>query len=189
MTQLTRSFNIGAVFALILLMLALSISVVASPGSASLAATRAMPVQPVPQTRLSVVHTDEGFPVLAMPYLGTVRFMIAQSEIPDVLVPSVVPSAEPTLPQGSPTPQSSRVSTNVSNSAAVNSTGNGFSLDKIVGSISPFFIIALIPLLFVIGALFYFFFMGDQDRGTPDEDQQADAGLSNVDEDSEWREL
>jgi hypothetical protein len=115
--------------------------------------------------------------------------MIAQSEIPDVLVPSVVPSAEPTLPQGSPTPQSSRVSTNVSNSAAVNSTGNGFSLDKIVGSISPFFIIALIPLLFVIGALFYFFFMGDQDRGTPDEDQQADAGLSNVDEDSEWREL
>lgn len=189
MTQFTRSFNIGGVFALILLMLALSIYVVASPGSASLAATHAIPVQTVPQTRLSAVHTDEVFPVVAMSYLGTVRFVIAQSEIPDVLVPSVVPSAEPTLPQGSPTPQSPRVSTNVSHSAAVNSTGNGYSLGKIVGSISPFFIIALIPLLFVIGALFYFFFMGDQERGTPDEDQQADTGLNNTDEDTEWREL
>jgi len=189
MTHFTRSFHVGAAFALALLIFALSICVVASPSSASLAATRAMPVQAVPQTRLSAVHTDEVFPVVAMSNLGTVRFIIAQSEIPDVLVPSIVPSAEPTLPQGSPTPQSPSVSTNVSNSAAVNSTGNGFSLGKIVGSISPFFIIALIPLLFVIGALFYFFFMGDQDRAAPDEDQQADAGLSDSDEDTGWREL
>jgi hypothetical protein len=189
MTQLTHSFNIGAVFILILLMLALSIHVVVSPGSASLAAPRAMPVQTVPQTRLSTVHTDEVFPVVAMSYLSTVRFVIAQSDIPDVLVPSVVPSAEPTLLQGSPTPQSPKVSTNVSKSATLNSTGDGFSLGKIVGSISPFFIIALIPLLFVIGALFYFFFMGDQDRRAPDEDQEADAGLSNADEDAGWREL
>jgi len=189
MTQLTRSFNIGAVFTLILLMLALSIHVVASPSSASLAAPHAMPVQTVPQTRLSTVHTDEVFPVVAMSYLSTVRFVVAQSEIPDVLVPSVVPSAEPTLLQGSPTPQSPKVSTNVSKSATLNSTGNGFSLGKIVGSISPFFIIALIPLLFVIGALFYFFFMGDQDRRAPEEDQEADAGLSNADEDTGWREL
>jgi hypothetical protein len=189
MTHFTRNFHVGAAFALALLMLALSICVVASPSSASLAATRAMPAQAVPQTRLSAAYTDEGFPVVAMPYLGTVRLIIAQSEIPDVLVPSVVPSAEPTLPQGSPTPQSPSVSTNVSNSATLSSTGNGFSLDKIVGSISPFLIIALIPLLFVIGALFYFFFMGDQDRGTPDEDQEADAGLSNADEDTGWREL
>ena len=189
MTHFTRSFHVGAAFALALLIFALSICVVASLGSASLAATRAIPVQAVPQTRLSAVHTDEGFPAVAMPYLGTVRLIIAQSEIPNVLVPSVVPSAEPTLPQESPNPQSPTVSTNVSNSAAVSSTGNGFNLGKIVGNISPFFIIALIPLLFVIGALFYFFFMGDQDRGTPDEDQQADAGLSNGDEDTGWREL
>jgi hypothetical protein len=189
MTQLIRSFNIGAVFALILLMLALSIHVVANPSSASLAATCTTPVQTLPETRLSAVHTDEVFPVAAVSYLGAVRFLIAQSEIPDVLVPSVVPSAEPTLPQGSPTPQPTGISTNVSNSTTLNSTGNGFSLGKIVGSISPFFIIALIPLLFVIGALFYFFFMGDQDRGTPDEDQEADAGLGNAGEDTGWREL
>jgi hypothetical protein len=189
MTHFTRSFHVGAAFALALLIFALSICVVASPSSASLATTRAMPVQAVPQTRLSAVHTDEGFPVVTVPYLGTIRLIIAQSEIPNVLVPSVVPSAEPTLPQGSPTPQSPSVSTNVSNSAMLNSTGNGFSLGKIVGNISPFFIIALIPLLFIIGALFYFFFMGDQDRGAPDEDQQADADLGNADEDTGWREL
>jgi len=189
MTQLTRSFNIGAVFALILLMLALSIHVVASPGNASVAATLATPVQTVPQTPLSAVHTDEILPVLTMSYLGTVRFMLAQSDIPDVLVPSVVPSAEPTLPQASPTPQSPRVSTNVSNNATLNSTGNDLSLSKIVGSISPYFIIALIPLLFVIGALFYFFFIGDQDRGTPDEDQQAEVEPSNTEEERGWREL
>lgn len=189
MTQLTRSFNIGAVFALILLMLALSIHFMASPSSASVAATHATHVQTVPQTRLSAAHTDELLPISAMSYLGTVRFIIAQSDIPDVLVPSVVPSAEPTLPQASPTPQSPRVSTTVSDSATQNSTGNGLDLGKIMGSISPYFIIALIPLLFVIGALFYFFFMGDQDRGTRDEDQQAEAGLSDADEDTGWREL
>lgn len=189
MTQLKRSFNVGAVFALILLMLALSIHVVASPGSASLAETHATPVQTVPQTRLSAAHANDVFPVAAVSYLGAVRFLIAQSDIPDVLIPSVVPSAEPTLPQGSPTPQPPKVSTNTSNRTTLNSTGNGFSLGKIVGSISPFFIIALIPLLFVIGALFYFFFMGDQDRGAPDEDQEADAGLGNADEDTGWREL
>jgi hypothetical protein len=189
MTQLTRGFNIGAVFALILLMLALSVHVLASPCSASLAAAHATPVLTLPQTRLSSVHTDEVFPVAAVSYQGAVRFLIAQSDIPDVLIPSVVPSAEPTLPQGTPTPQLPTVSTNASNRTTGNSTGNGFGLDKIVGSISPFFIIALIPLLFVIGALFYFFFMGDQDRGAPDEDQETNAGLDNAGDDTGWREL
>jgi hypothetical protein len=189
MTQLKRSFNIGAVFALILLMLALSIHVVASPCSALLAATHATPVQTLPQTRLSTVHSDEVCPVARVSHLGAIRFLVAQSDIPDVLVPSVVPSTEPMLPQGSPTPQPPTLSTNTSNRTTVNSTGNGFSLGKIVGSISPLFIIALIPLLFVIGALFYFFFMGDQDRGAPDEDQEAEAGLDNAGDDTGWREL
>jgi flagellar basal body-associated protein FliL len=77
----------------------------------------------------------------------------------------------------------------VSESTTQNSTGTSFDLGKIVGSISPFFIIALIPLLFVIGALFYFFFMGDQERGVSDEDQEADAELSYADEETGWKEL
>ncbi|MGZ4852663.1 MAG: hypothetical protein ACXV3D_05685, partial [Halobacteriota archaeon] len=165
------------------------IHVVASPTSAALAATHTTPVETVPQTKLSAVYTGDVFPVAAASYLGTVRFLIAQSEIPDVLVPSVVPPAEPMLPQESPTPQASRVSPNTSNSTTQNTAENGFSLSKIVGSISPFFIIALIPLLFVIGALFYFFFMGDQDRGAPSDEKEADVQFADASEDTGWREL
>jgi flagellar basal body-associated protein FliL len=77
----------------------------------------------------------------------------------------------------------------VSKNTTQNSSGTSFDLGKIVGSISPFFIIALIPLLFVIGALFYFFFMGDQERRVSDEEQEADAELSNAGEDTGWRKL
>jgi hypothetical protein len=189
MAQIKRRFNAGAVFALVLLMLALSIHVILTPSSASLVSTRAPPVTTAPQTLFSTTHTGNVPPLAAVSYSGIVRFLIAQNDIPDVLVPSVVPSAEPTFAQNSPTPQPARVSTNVNKITTQNSAGNSFDLGKIVGSISPFFIIALIPLLFVIGALFYFFFMGDQERRVSDEEQEADVELSNAGEESGWREL
>jgi hypothetical protein len=188
MAQIKRRFNAGAVFALVLLMLALSIHVIIAPSGASLVSTHATPVTTASQTLFSAAHT--GSPALVtVSYPGIVRFLIAQNDIPDVLVPSVVPSAEPTFAQNSPTPQPAKVSTNVSKNTTQNSTGTSFDLGKIVGSISPLFIIALIPLLFVIGALFYFFFMGDQERRVSDEDQEADAELSNASEETGWREL
>jgi hypothetical protein len=198
MAQIKRRFNAGAVFALVLLMLALSINVIVTPSSASLVSTHATPVTTAPQPLFSAAHTSNVPALVAVSYPGIVRFLIAQNDIPDVLVPSVVPSAEPTFAQASPTPQPAKVSTNVSKNTTQNSTGTGFDLGKIVGSISPFFIIALIPLLFVIGALFYFFFMGDQERRVSDEDQErrvsdedqeADAELSNASEETGWREL
>jgi hypothetical protein len=217
MIKIKRRFNARAVSVLVLLTLALSIHVIATPCSASLVMTHATPVAVAPQTLLSIAHTGNAFPVaVAVPYLGVVRFLIAQSDIPDVLVPSVVPSAVPTFSQDSPTPQPAKVSTNVSKNTTQNSTGQGYDLGKIAGSISPFFIIALIPLLFVIGALFYFFFMGDQERRVSDEGQErrvsdegqerrvsdegqerrvSDEGqeayseLSNVSEETGWREL
>jgi hypothetical protein len=189
MTQIKRRFNAGAVSALVLLMLALSIHIIVTPSSASLASTHATPATTAPHTLISAAHTGNVPAVVAMSYSGIVRFLIAQNDIPDVLVPSVEPSAEPTFDQNSPTPQPVRASTNVSESTTQNSTGTSFDLGKIVGSISPFFIIALIPLLFVIGALFYFFFWGDQERRVSDEDQEADAELSNASEETEWREL
>jgi Na+/H+ antiporter NhaC len=190
MIQVKRRCNAGAVFALVLLMLALSIHAIASPSNALPVVTHTIPTTTAPQTPLSAAHTDSAFPVGAVSFSGIVRFLIAQSDIPDVLVPSVVPSAEPTFPQNTPipTPQA-RVSTNMSKNTAQNSTGNSFDLSKIVGSISPFFIIALVPLLFVIGTLFYFFFMGDQERRVSDEDQEAEAELSNAGEETGWREL
>jgi hypothetical protein len=78
-------------------------------------------------------------------------------------------------------------STNSTSGTAPTSAGNGVDLGKVIGSISPYLIIALIPLLFVIGGLFYFFFTDDQDRGAPSDEndvQFADAG-----EDAGWREL
>jgi hypothetical protein len=195
MIKIKRRFNARAVSILVLLTLALSIYV-ASPCNASLVVTHAPPV------------AGNVFPAAMMvPYSGVVRFLIAQSDIPDVLVPSVVPSAVPTFSQDSPTPQPTKVSTNVSKNTTQNSTGTGFDLGKIVGNISPFFIIALIPLLFIIGALFYFFFMGDQERRVSDEGrerrvsdegrerrvsdegQEADSELINPSEETGWREL
>jgi len=180
-------------------MLALSIQVIASPSSASLVVTNDASVADTPQTLLSIAHANNAFPAAAtVSYSGMVRFLIAQTDISDVLVPSVVPSAVPTFSQDSPTPQPAKVSTNVSKNATQNSTGTGLDLGRILGSISPFFIIALIPLLFVIGALFYFFFMGDQERRVSDEGQErrvsdegqeADSELINPSEETGWREL
>jgi hypothetical protein len=202
MIKIKRRFNARAVSVLVLLTLALSINIISNPCNASLVVTHATPVAVAPQTLLSITHTDNAFPIaVAMPYSGIVRYLIAQSDIPDVLVPSVVPSAEPTFSLSSPTPQPAKVSTTVSKNATQNSTGNGYDLVKIVGSISPYFIIALVPLLFVIGALFYFFFMGDQERRVSgeergvneereaSEERDAEAGLSNISEDTGWREL
>ena len=189
MTQIKRRFNAGAVFTLVLLMLALSTNIIVTPSSASLVPTHATPVTTAPQTLFSGAHTGNVPVVVAVSYSGIVRFLIAQNDIPDVLAPSVVPSAEPTFDQNSPTPQPARVSTNVNENTTQNSTGTSFDLGKVVGSISPFFIIALIPLLFVIGALFYFFFMGDQERRVSDEGQEADSELINPSEETGWREL
>jgi hypothetical protein len=84
-------------------------------------------------------------------------------------------------------PRPATASTNSTSGTAPTSGGNGVDLGKVIGGISPCLIIALIPLLFVIGGLFYFFFTDDQDRGAPSDEndvQFADGG-----EDAGWREL
>jgi len=111
---------------------------------------------------------------------------IAQSNIPNVLVPSIIPSAEPPLPTTSPTPQPSTTLTNTSSAAT---TKSGVDLIKVISDISPYLIIALIPLLFIIGALFYFFFMGDQDRGASGDDEEGGVQFTDAAEETGWREL
>jgi hypothetical protein len=114
---------------------------------------------------------------------------VAQNEIPNVLVPSTMPSAEPSFPEASPTPQPTTISTNSTNATAPESAGNGMDLGKVFGSISPYFIVALIPLLFIIGALFYFFFIGDQERGAASDEKESEVQFTDASEDSGWREL
>lgn len=189
MTKLKRGVHVGVALSLILPLLALSIHVLASPGAA-LEVEQASPVQISLQTQTSVAHTEDLLPVATASNLRAFRFLIAQTEIPDVLIPSVVPSAGPTLPEQSATQQPPTVVTTVSNNnTTATDTGINFSFEKIIGSISPIFMIALIPLLFVIGALFYFFFMGDQDRTPRQDSQEPDADLDNAGEYEEWREL
>jgi hypothetical protein len=188
MAKHRRSFHVTVVCSLMLPLLALSILVLASPGAA-IAAEQSSPVQIGPQTQTCSAHIDDLLPVAAASSLGAYRFLIAQTEIPNVLIPSVMPSSGPTLPQQSATQQPTSLVTTVSNnSTTAANTAINFSLDKIIGSISPIFIIALIPLLFVIGALFYFFFMGDQDR-TAREERETDVELNDTGEYEEWREL
>jgi hypothetical protein len=86
-------------------------------------------------------------------------------------------------------PQPAAASTNSTNGTAPTSAGNGVDLGKVIGSISPYLIIALIPLLFVIGALFYFFFTDDHDRGAPSDENEADVQFADAGEDTGWREL
>jgi len=89
------------------------------------------------------------------------------------------------LSAASATLQSAKVSTRSTNGTA----GNGGGLSKVIDSIPPYLIIALIPLLFIIGALFYFFFMGDQDRGAQGDEKEADVQFTDEGEDMVWREL
>jgi len=98
-------------------------------------------------------------------------------------------SGSKTAPTASPMPQPAAASTNGTNGTAPTSAGNGVDLGKVIGSISPYLIIALIPLLFVIGALFYFFFTDDQDRGAPSDENEADVQFADAGEDTGWREL
>jgi hypothetical protein len=187
MTQPKRICAIGAIVFLILLPTALAAHALVSPSVSSLApvATRDQGL-----SQAWFFGQDTGAPHSpAMICALVIDAQIAQNELPNVLVPSTIPSAEPSLPTASPTPQPATVSTNSTNGTIPISAGNGIDLGKVFGSISPYLIIALIPLLFVIGALFYFFFMGDQDRGAPSDENEANVQFTDAGEDTGWREL
>ena len=184
MTQPKRICSIGAIVFLILLSTALETHALTSV--TSLTPVKAMRDQGLPQAWFFGQDTGAARSP-AMVCALVIDAPIAQSEIPNVLVPSTIPSAEPSLPTASPTPQPVTASTSSTSGTAPTSAGNGVDLGKVIGGISPYLIIALIPLLFVIGGLFYFFFTDDQDRGVPSDEndvQFADAG-----EDAGWREL
>ena len=186
MTQSKRICGIGAIVFLILLTTALATHALASV--TSITPVKATRDQDLPQAWFFGQDTG-AVRSPAMVRALVIDAPIAQSEIPNVLVPSAIPSAVPSLPTTSPTPQPAAASTNGTNGAAPSSAGNGVDLGKIIGSISPYLIIALIPLLFVIGGLFYFFFMGDQDRGAPSDEHEADVQFTDAGEDTGWREL
>ncbi|MGZ4869369.1 MAG: hypothetical protein ACXV2F_03290 [Halobacteriota archaeon] len=188
MTQPKRICAIGAIAFLILLPTALATHALVSPSVSSLALVKAPRDQCLSQAWFFGQNTGAPHSP-AMICALVIHASIAQNEIPNVLVPSTIPSAEPSLPSASPTPQPATVSTNSTSGIAPISAGNGFDLAKVIGSISPYLIIALIPLLFVIGALFYFFFMGDQDRGAPSDEKEADVQFADASEDTGWREL
>jgi len=186
MTQPKRICAIGAIAFLILLPMALASHVLPSPG-ASLAPVNATHDQGLSQAWFLGRDTGEAHSSV-MAHALAIDPTIAQSNIPNVLVPSILPSAEPSFPPASSTPQAPTVSTNSPNGTAP-TAGTGGSLSKVISSISPYLIIALIPLLFIIGALFYFFFMGDQDRGAPSDEKETDVQFPDAREDTGWREL
>jgi len=186
MTQPKRICGTGAIVFLILLATALTTHALASV--TSLAPVKATRDQGLPQAWF-FGHDTGAARSPAMVCALVINAPIAQSEIPNVLVPSAIPSAEPSLATTSPTPQPAMASTNSTNGAAPSSAGNGVDLGKIIGSISPYLVIALIPLLFVIGGLFYFFFVGDQDRRAPSDENEADVQFTDTGEDTGWREL
>jgi len=186
MTQPKRICGTGAIVFLILLATALTTHALASV--TSLAPVKATRDQGLPQAWF-FGHDTGAARSPAMVCALVINAPIAQSEIPNVLVPSTIPSAEPSLPTASPMPQPAAASTNGTNGTAPTSAGNGVDLGKVIGSISPYLIIALIPLLFVIGALFYFFFTDDHDRGAPSDENEADIQFADAGEDTGWREL
>ena len=188
MTQSKRICAIGAIVFLILLPTAFAAHALASPSVSSLAPVEATRDQGLSQAWFFGQDTCAPHSPAMISAL-VVDAQIAQNELPNVLVPSTIPSAEPSLPSASPTPQPATVSTNSTYGTTPVSTGNGIDLGKVIGNISPYLIIALIPLLFVIGALFYFFFMGDQDRGAPSDEKEADVQFADAGEDTGWREL
>ena len=113
MTQPKRICAIGAIVFLILLLTALAAYALVSPSVSSLApvATRDQGL-----SQAWFFGQDTGAPHSpAMICALVIDAQIAQNEIPNVLVPSTIPSAEPSLPAASPTPQPPTVSTNSTN--------------------------------------------------------------------------
>jgi len=186
MTRATRTcVIIGAIVFLILMPTAGATHTLGNPGLASFVLVQAMPDQRLSQAWFFGAGTGEVC-TLAMSSALPIDATIAQSNIPNVLVPSIIPSAEPPLPTTSPTPQPTTVSANTTSTAT---TKSGADLIKVISDISPYLIIALIPLLFIIGALFYFFFMGDQDRGASGDDEEGGVQFTDPAEETGWREL
>jgi hypothetical protein len=105
MIQPKRICGIGAIAFLILLPMALATHVLPSPG-ASLAPVNATHDQGLSQAWFLGRDTGEAHSSVMVCALA-IDPTIAQSNIPNVLVPSTIPSAEPSLPTASPTPQTS----------------------------------------------------------------------------------
>jgi len=87
----------------------------------------------------------------------------AQSDIPQVLTPSIEPSPE--LPVLSPSPAPTLSNSTISNTTTIAPIAKQTSpgLDKVISSISPFMVLALIPLLLIIAALFYSLFKSEHE--------------------------
>ena len=112
MTQPKRICSIGAIVFLILLSTALATHALTSV--TSLTPVKAMRDQGLPQAWFFGQDTGAARSP-AMVCALVIDAPIAQSEIPNVLVPSTIPSAEPSLPTASPTPQPAAASTNGTN--------------------------------------------------------------------------
>ncbi len=110
--------------------------------------------------------------------IGSAQWTVAQSDLPEVLTPSVEPPPEPSIYVPTETPSVTPVPThaataNITAPTAPNSQQNSISFERLIGGIPVLMVALLVPLLIVIAVLFYTLLRGEGE-GEPSPEEAAD---------------
>ncbi len=91
--------------------------------------------------------------------------VVAQSDVPEVLTPSLEPPAEPSIyvPTTTEIPTPTPVKVNATNTTVPLAPQNSMSLERLISGIPLLMVVLLAPLLVVIGVLFYTLFKTEQE--------------------------
>ncbi len=94
---------------------------------------------------------------------ATWQLTVAQSDIPEVLTPSLEPLAEPSIYIPTETPSVTPTQAHTTNVTTPLTEQNSISLEKLVSGIPSLTVVLLVPLLIVIAVLFYTLLRAEQD--------------------------
>lgn len=124
--------------------------------------------------RLSAVEFVQQFPS----HVVSLQWSVAQSDIPEVLTPSLEPPPEPSIYIPTETPSVTPTAVNTTNVTAPLTQQSSISLERLFSGIPPLTVVLLIPLLVVIAVLFYTLLRTEQEaeRSPGEEGSGAESG-------------
>ncbi len=102
------------------------------------------------------------FPLQGVLHVAAQHQLVAQSDIPQVLTPSLEPPAEPSLYVPPQTP-SATPTVNATNETAPLTQQPGISVERLISGIPFLMVVLLAPLLVIIAALFYSLLRAEQE--------------------------
>ncbi len=108
-----------------------------------------------------------GFVQQLQSHVVSVQWSVAQSDIPEVLTPSLEPPPEPSISIPTETPSVTPTAVNTTNVTAPLTQQNSISIERLFSGIPLLTVVLLIPLLVVIAVLFYTLLKTEQEAERP----------------------